>query len=103
MPSLLPLQDKKLVQIVDAALFDAEWRGGDWLICKRGCTPCCIGVFAIDQLDALRLQEGLAELAADDPARVARVRERARASITRIGAEFPGDSVTGRLRDDDEA
>jgi len=57
-----PLQDKKLVQIVDTALLDAEWRSGDWLICKPGCTPCCIGVFAIDQLDVLRLQEGLAAL-----------------------------------------
>ena len=58
MPSLLPHQDQKLVQIVDAALASAERRSGDWLICKPGCTPCCIGVFAIDQLDALRLQRG---------------------------------------------
>ena len=76
--------DQKLVQIVDAALADTERRSGDWLICKPGCTPCCIGVFAIDQLDVLRLHEGLAELDATDPDRAARVRQRARDSIARF-------------------
>ncbi len=103
MPGSLPHQDQKLVQIVDAALLDAERRSGDWLICKPGCTPCCIGVFAIDQLDALRLGEGMAALDATDPERAARVRERARNSLERIGPEFPGDVQTGVLGDDDEA
>lgn len=103
MSSLLQHQDLKLVQIVDAALADAERRSGDWLICKPGCTPWCIGVFAIDQLDALRLSEGLAELDAAEPQKAARVRERARASMARIGPEFPGDVRTGVLGDDDKA
>jgi len=103
MPCQLPPQDKKLVQIVDAALFDAEWRSGDWLICKPGCTPCCIGVFAIDQLDVLRLQEGLAHLDVTDPDRAARIRQRARESWERIASKFPGDRNTGILGDDDEA
>ena len=103
MPNLLPHQDSKLVQIVDAALASAERRSGDRLICKPGCTPCCIGVFAIDQLDALRLREGLAGLDAADPERAARVRVRARESIARVGPEFPGDVKTGVLGDDDEA
>jgi Fe-S-cluster containining protein len=103
MLSLLPHQDQKLVQIVDAALASAERRSGDWLICKPGCTPCCIGVFAIDQLDALRLQAGLVELGAADPHRALRVRERARQSMARVGSEFPGDVRTGVLGDDDQA
>jgi Fe-S-cluster containining protein len=103
MPCTLPHGDGQLVQIVDAALADAERRSGEWLICKPGCTPCCIGVFAIDQLDVLRLQEGLTHLQADDPERLARVRQRAQESIARIGAEFPGDLATGLLSDDDEA
>jgi Fe-S-cluster containining protein len=103
MPSPLLAQDKKLVQIVDAALLDAEWRSGDWLICKPGCTPCCIGVFAIDQLDVLRLQEGMAQLEAADPERAARVRQRTAESLERIAPEFPGDVRTGLLGDDDEA
>src|SRR5271166_4299514 len=96
-------RDSRLVQIVDRALADAERRSGDRLICKAGCTPCCIGVFAIDQLDALRLREGLAGLDAADPERAARVRVRARKSLARIGPEFPGDVKTGVLSDDDEA
>lgn len=103
MPSLLPHQDQKLVQIVDAALASAERRSGEWLICKPGCTPCCIGVFAIDQLDALRLRAGLSELDSCDPQRAARVRERAQKSMARIGPEFPGDVQTGVLGDDDKA
>ena len=103
MLSLLPHQDQKLVQIIDAALASAELRSGEWLICKPGCTPCCIGVFAIDQLDALRLQAGLVELDAADPHRALRVRERARQSLARIGPEFPGDLRTGVLGDDDQA
>lgn len=103
MPSSLPRHDRKLVQIVDAALADAEGRSGEWLICKPGCTSCCIGVFAIDQLDALRLREGLAGLEAADPQRAARVRKRARQSMARIGPEFPGDVHSGVLWDDDEA
>jgi Fe-S-cluster containining protein len=103
MPHEILLQDKKLVQIVDAALIDAEWRSGDWLICKPGCTPCCIGVFAIDQLDVLRLQEGLAHLDDTDPERAGRVRQRARESWERISSKFPGDVQTGVLGDDDEA
>jgi Fe-S-cluster containining protein len=99
----LPEQDKKLVQIVDAALLDADRRSGEWLICKPGCTPCCIGVFAIDQTDALRLQDGLTKLQDTDPDRAARVRQRARESWARISGGFPGDVQTGVLGDDDEA
>ena len=99
----LPPRDKKLVQIVDAALHDAEWRSGDWLICKPGCTPCCIGVFAIDQLDVLRLQEGMAHLDKTDPERASRVRQRAHESWERIASKFPGDVPTGILGDDDES
>jgi Fe-S-cluster containining protein len=103
MPVTLPEKDKKLVQIVDAALLDAEWRSGEWLICKPGCTPCCIGVFAIDQTDALRLQDGLTKLQVADPDRAARVRQRAQESWARISGGFPGDVRTGVLGDDDQA
>ena len=91
------------MQIVDAALADAERRSGDWLVCKSGCTPCCFGVFAIDQLDVLRLREGMAELAAADPERAERVLARARESKARISPKFPGDLKTGLLGEDDEA
>jgi len=79
----LPPHDKTLVQIVDAALLDSERRSGRWLMCKPGCTPCCIGV--------------------GDPERAAQVRQRAKESWQRLAAEFPGDARTGLLGTDDDA
>ncbi len=90
-----PSADRELVQIVDAALMDSARRSGDWLACRIGCTQCCVGVFAISQLDAVRLREGLAELEKDDPERAGRVRQRARTSLRRLRADFPGDPKTG--------
>jgi Fe-S-cluster containining protein len=95
--------DRKLIQIVDAALADATRRSGEWLACRPGCTQCCIGVFAINQLDALRLQRGLAELESRDPARAVAVRQRARESVARLSAEFPGDAASGVLGEDEES
>ncbi len=95
--------DQKLVQIVDAALADATRTSGKWLACRPGCTQCCIGAFAINQLDALRLQRGLADLEGRDPARASAIRRRARHSVTRIAKDFPGDPVSGILDDGDEA
>lgn len=92
-----PRGDHQLVQIVDAALGDAAVRSGDWLACRPGCTQCCIGVFEINQLDVARLREGMEALGAADPKRAGRVRQRATASLERIGSTFPGDRQTGRL------
>jgi Fe-S-cluster containining protein len=99
----LPAGDRKLVQIVDAALADAAQRSGHWLACRLGCTQCCVGVFAINQLDAARLQQGLTELERREPERAARVRERARDSIRRLRDTFPGDATTGLLDEGDAA
>lgn len=93
----LPTGDRALIQIVDAALADATRRSGEWLACRPGCTQCCVGVFAIHQLDALRLQHGLAKLERLDPERAARIRKRAQDSIQRLAAQFPGDVETGVL------
>src|ERR1700676_4202862 len=93
----LPAADGALIQIVDAALADAARRSGEWLVCRPGCTECCVGVFAINQLDAVRLQQGLADLEKTDPQRAGRIRERARASVGRLSAEFPGNAKTGVL------
>jgi Fe-S-cluster containining protein len=93
----LPAADGGLIQIVDAALVDAARRSGEWLVCRPGCTQCCVGVFAINQLDAARLQQGLAELEQTDAARAGRLRARARDSIQRLSAEFPGNAKTGVL------
>lgn len=97
----LPRGDSALVQIVDASLAEATRRAGHWLVCRPGCTQCCIGVFSISQLDALRLQHGLSELESSAPERAASIRARARQSVTRLSPKFPGDPKTGLLSDDD--
>ena len=102
MPSL-PRGDQKLVQIVDAALAEAARKSGEWLACRPGCTQCCFGPFPISQLDAERLRKGLEELQAADPQRAMRVRERARDSVARLSPEFPGDTLTGILGEDEYA
>lgn len=94
---MLPASDAQLVQIVDAAVADAARRSGSWLLCAPGCTQCCIGVFPISQLDAVRLREGLTALEISDPPRATALRERAQQSIARLAPDFPGDAPTGVL------
>jgi len=99
----LPAGDNILVQIVDAALADATRRSGNWLVCRPGCTQCCVGVFAISQLDAERLRHGLAELQHNDPKRADAIRQRAREAVTRLSPAFPGNPHTGVLGNDEDA
>jgi len=94
--------DQKLIQIVDVALADATRRSGDWLVCRPGCTQCCIGVFPINQLDAGRLRRGLADLDKRAPQRAGRVRERAREAVARLSPDFPGNPASGVLDEGEE-
>ncbi|MHB8215208.1 MAG: YkgJ family cysteine cluster protein [Candidatus Sulfotelmatobacter sp.] len=104
MPNRFPAaKDRALIQIVDSALADAARRSGEWLVCRRGCTQCCIGVFPINQLDAERLRRGLTELERHAPGRAAAVRNRARDAMTRLAPDFPGDPISGILKEDDDA
>jgi Fe-S-cluster containining protein len=100
---MLPAGDSQLVQILDAALADTARRSGDWLVCKPGCTQCCVGVFAIHALDAARLQQGLRDLAAGEPERAWAIRQRAQRSVERLAGGFPGDPATGLLDASEEA
>ncbi len=88
-----------LIHIADAALASSAARSGPHLVCRPGCSQCCIGVFPIAQQDAARLREGLA-LA--DPARATRIRTRVAQSLARLDPWFPGDITTGTLADDYE-
>jgi len=92
-----PSRDRELVQIVDAAFAEASRKAGDWLICRPGCTQCCVGAFAINALDAARLRVGLSELQQRDPIRADKVRQRARAYLDRVAGTYPGDPATGIL------
>jgi Fe-S-cluster containining protein len=95
-------RDEQLIQIVDAAMAEAARRAGPWLVCRRGCTQCCIGPFPITQLDARRLRRGLANLETEDPERAHRVRTRAGEYVARVSQDFPGSPATGILDEGEE-
>jgi Fe-S-cluster containining protein len=84
----------ELFPILDAALASTTERSGGWLACRPGCRQCCVGVFAISQLDAEKLQAGLASASAEV---AKRIKARAAASWERLRAQFPGDPTTGLL------
>lgn len=96
-------QHQELVQIVDAALADSVRRSGHHIVCKPGCSQCCIGVFPIAHEDAARLREGLTLLTQTDPAKAARINARVKDSLSRLDPWFPGDLHSGVLNEDYEA
>jgi Fe-S-cluster containining protein len=98
----LPSGDSQLVQIMDGALADAAKKAGEWLACRPGCTQCCHGAFAINALDAARLQAGMQALQKEDPLKAEVLERRAKGWIAEWGAEFPGDAATGVLGASDE-
>jgi Fe-S-cluster containining protein len=94
-----PRGDLKLVQIVDAAFADATRRAGEWLVCRPGCAQCCVGAFAINALDSVRLRAGLERLKRSDAQRAERIQTRAREYLNKTSRDFPGNSKTGILGD----
>ena len=59
-------------------------------------------MFALNQLDAARLQRGLRKLEAEAPERGAAIRKRAREAVSRLSENFPGNPATGILGDSEE-
>src|ERR1700676_4970538 len=96
-------RDGELLHILDNWLQRANDRGGEHIACRPGCAQCCVGAFAINRLDALRLQQGMNELAERDLERAQRVLRRAAESLERTVGEFPGDAESGILDDSAEA
>ena len=87
--------DSSLVQIAEI-MSEALRRSGAWIVCRPGCTECCMGPFDINEADARRLRQGLAELEAADPPRAVRVRARAAAWVESADAPCPAlDPATG--------
>jgi Fe-S-cluster containining protein len=93
----LPSGDRELVQIMDAAFADAARRAGPMLVCRPGCTQCCHGAFAINELDAQRLAAGMESLRSENPNLAADLQRRARIWLYDHGSSFPGDPQTGIL------
>jgi len=96
-----PVDDARLLRVIDACWADAVSRAGEWLACRPGCTPCCIGPFPVTSLDAKRLRRGWQELARRDAERAERVLERARRDVAALRSGFPGDPERGVLDDDE--
>ena len=92
-----------LIQIVTTALASATLRSGEHLVCRPGCTQCCIGVFPISHQDAARLRTGLDALTHTDPTRADQLRKRVTKSLTRLDPWFPGDPITGILAEDEHS
>jgi Fe-S-cluster containining protein len=99
----LQQRDGELLHIVDNWLQRANERGGEHIACRAGCALCCVGAFAIDRLDAVRLQQGMNELSERDLPRAQRVLQRAAESLERTVDSFPGDPESGILDDSAEA
>lgn len=96
------LQDHGFVALIDGAFADAAKRSGPHLLCRPGCTQCCMGAFAIGPADALRLKTGLTALKQVDPDRAARIQRRATASWSCLASQFPGDAASGFLHADQD-
>ena len=88
----LDARDRALLHVIDSAFADAARKSGHHLVCRRGCTECCIGPFPITMLDARRLRTGLVELERQDAARAAQIRERAQKTVAMMASDFPGDA-----------
>jgi Fe-S-cluster containining protein len=89
--------DARLLRALDEAWDEARRRAGRHLVCRPGCTPCCIGPFPITCLDADRLAAGLRELARRDAAAAHAIVERAFRDLGAFYRGFPGDADTGDL------
>jgi Fe-S-cluster containining protein len=96
-------RDGELLRVLDNWLERANQHGGDHIACRKGCAQCCLGVFAINRLDAQRLQQGLSELADRDLERAQQVVQRAGEWLERNVDFFPGDVETGILEESAEA
>ena len=59
------------------------------LVCRPGCTQCCHGTFAINELDAARLRAGMSTLRSEQPNLAAAIERRARAWLAKHGSDFP--------------
>jgi len=95
--------DDELVRLVNEEMAEATRRAGPLFGCGPGRGDCCRGLFPVNLLDARRLQRGMAELEARDPARGAAVRRRTRRVVRRLARDFPGDPSTGLFSGDEEA
>jgi Fe-S-cluster containining protein len=93
--------DGRLLRRLEREFAEASRKAGDWLLCRPGCSECCIGPFPITRLDVWRLGLGLRELSRTDGPRAGRVVARARAAVGLLREDYPGDPAGGRIQADE--
>jgi len=89
--------DRALVNAVGAMMREASRRASRFVPCRCGCTPCCIGVFDITALDAVRLARALQRLRRQQPRAADALVRRALTQWRLVAEEFPGDRERGVL------
>ncbi len=82
-------EDRRFLRLLASELAAGARVAGLQLVCRIGCTDCCVGSFPITQLDARRLRAGLAALGEADPVRAGAVLARARTAIAERDLEGP--------------
>ena len=97
MPTSISENDKLLLRVIDDSWQETKEISGKLLACRPGCIECCYGPFAINQLDAWRLREGVKAL---NWVKSTAVRLRAAGAWRRMRQHFPGDPETGILDDE---
>jgi hypothetical protein len=85
--------DRAFVNAVDGVVRGAARRAGRHVQCRRGCTPCCIGVFEITALDAARLVRALRRLRSGRPRVAAALVHLSQEQWRLMAKRFPGDPV----------
>ncbi len=93
--------DNILLQHVDAEMAQAYALGGEHLVCRPGCSECCVGPFGINALEAWRLRRGLEQLRRRDNTVARDIEARALAARRTLEDGFPGDAQSGQLMDDE--
>jgi Fe-S-cluster containining protein len=92
--------DDLLVAEIDGALSVGTAAAGSHVVCRVGCTACCIGLFDISALDAARVLRGLDQLRDLRVCAATALVERAHNQWHAVAGRFPGDAATAVLDDE---
>jgi Fe-S-cluster containining protein len=98
----VPSRDNEMLRILDARFERVSAIAGAHLVCKKGCTACCHGAFAITEMDAARLRAAMDEMRVARPRLASEIERRAKSWLAANGVDFPGSLTTGILGTSDE-
>jgi Fe-S-cluster containining protein len=101
--SSLASADEGLLAAFDSAMAKAVELAGHHLVCRAGCTDCCVGPFDITVLDAARLLRGLEDLRRVDGEGARLAVAAAARQWALLVPHFPGERETAELAEDEAA